>query len=97
MEALTGLPGVADKVANCVMLLSLDKPTAFPVDVWVRRAIEEWYLPPGEKMTDKKMRLWAQDRFGAYAGYANQYLFHYRQPDRSWRGFRLAGRYSSHA
>ncbi len=79
LEALTGLPGVADKVANCVLLLSLDKPTAFPVDVWVRRAIEEWYLPPGEKMTDKKMRLWAQDRFGAYAGYANQYLFHYRR------------------
>ncbi len=79
LEALVGLPGVGDKVANCVMLLSLDKPTAFPVDVWVRRAIEEWYLAPGEKMTDKKMRLWAQDRFGAYAGYANQYLFHYRR------------------
>ncbi len=79
LEALVGLPGVADKVANCVLLFSLDKPTAFPVDVWVRRAIEEWYLPPGEKMTDKKMRIWAQDRFGAHAGYANQYLFHYRR------------------
>ena len=79
LEALIALPGVADKVANCVLLLSLDKPTAFPVDVWVRRAIEEWYLPPGEKMTDKKMRLWAQNKFGEHAGYANQYLFHYRR------------------
>ncbi len=79
LEALIALPGVADKVANCVLLLSLDKPAAFPVDVWVRRAIEDWYLSPGEKMTDKKMRLWAQDRFGEFAGYANQYLFHYRR------------------
>ena len=79
LQALVELPGVADKVANCVLLFSLDQPTAFPGDVWVRRAIEEWYLPPSEKMTDKKMRLWAQNKFGEHAGYANQYLFHYRR------------------
>ena len=81
LEALTALPGVGDKVANCVMLFSLDKLDAFPVDVWVHRALEEWYLngTRPEKVRKKDMRAWAQRRFGAYAGYANQYLFHSRR------------------
>ena len=76
LDALTGLPGVGDKVANCVLLFSLDKPEAFPVDVWVRRALDEWYLSgTGEKLSNLRMRIWAQEHFGRYAGYANQYLF----------------------
>ena len=43
LEALLGVPGVGDKVANCVMLFSMDKPDAFPVDVWIHRALEETY------------------------------------------------------
>ena len=85
LEALTALPGVGDKVANCAMLFSLDKLEAFPVDVWVRRALREWYLDgggAGKKLSDRDMRPWAQERFGPYAGYANQYLFH----DRRLRG-----------
>ncbi len=46
LEALMAVPGVGDKVANCVMLFSMDKPDAFPVDVWVHRVLEETY--PGE-------------------------------------------------
>ena len=80
LEALTALPGVADKIANCVLLFSLDKLEAFPVDVWVHRAIEEWYLDgTDKKLSRKDMRPWAQDYFGRYAGYANQYLFHNRR------------------
>ena len=162
LEALMALPGVGDKVANCVLLFSLDKLEAFPVDVWVRRAVQEWYFDgripgkgtpmsqrdgsmpgkgttvpqkddgmpskgstvpqkdgsmpgkgstvpqkdgrmPGKGSTvpqedgsmpgkgtavsqkrgatisQKKVRLWAQDHFGPYAGYANQYLFHDRR------------------
>ena len=75
LEELLELPGVGDKVANCVLLFSLDKPTAFPVDLWVRRAIEEWYPDADPQMTNERMRIWAQQRFGEYAGYANQYLF----------------------
>ena len=87
LEALTALAGVGDKVANCVLLFSLDKPEAFPVDVWVHRALQEWYLAGrGERMSRPKMRLWAQEYFGEYAGYANEYLF----PDR-----RLLGRGST--
>ena len=80
LEALTALPGVGDKVANCVLLFSLDKPKAFPVDTHIRATLREMY-PDSQSAgkSDAKMRLWAQDRFGPHAGYANQYLFHNRR------------------
>ena len=82
LTALMGLDGVGDKVANCVLLFSLDKPEAFPVDTHVEKRLHEWYL--GDvKLSPPKMRRWAQDRFGTYAGYANQYLFHDRRLQRS--------------
>ena len=89
LDALTALPGVGDKVANCVLLFSLDKLEAFPVDVWVDRVLQEWYLKDmtvegGKKLSKKDLRPWAQEHFGPYAGYANQYLFH----DRRLRGRR---------
>ena len=43
LDALVDLPGVGDKIANCVMLFSLDKLDAFPVDVWIHRALVDWY------------------------------------------------------
>lgn len=43
LEQLLTVPGVGDKVANCVALFSLEKPAAFPVDVWIHRALEEIY------------------------------------------------------
>ena len=80
LESLVALPGIGDKVANCIMLFSLDKLEAFPVDVWIDRALREWYPTVVEKkLTKKAMRPWAQDYFGRYAGYANQYLFHGRR------------------
>ena len=93
LTALTDLRGVGDKIANCVMLFSLDKPRAFPVDVWITKAMRDWYpeapVPPalnskGNKNTptdSQKMKLgmWAEERFGRYAGYANQYMFHHKR------------------
>lgn len=80
LDALTALDGVGDKVTNCVLLTSLDKLEAFPVDVWIQRALQEWYLEEWNKNISKKnMRLWAQNHFGSFAGYANQYLFHSRR------------------
>ena len=73
-EALTTLPGVGDKVADCVMLFSLDRLEAFPVDRWVQRVLEQWYgIGPLKRYADA--RVWAWEQFGADAGYANQYLF----------------------
>ena len=89
LGALTALDGVGDKVANCILLFSLDKPEAFPVDTHVEQRLIEWYLD-GTKLSRPRMRHWAQERFGPYAGYANQYLFHDRRkgsgPDRDTRG-----------
>ena len=78
LDAVTGLPGVADKIGNCVTLFSLDKLESFPVDVHIERAVEREYAPryEGRPITKKRMREWAQDRFGPHAGYANQYLFY---------------------
>ena len=45
LDAVTGLPGVADKIGNCVLLFSLDKLEAFPVDVHIERAVEREYAP----------------------------------------------------
>jgi len=82
-EALTELlkfPGVGDKVANCVLLFSMDKLQAFPVDVWIKRVLRENYLNDSdEPIPDTKLRDWAQIHFGEFAGYANQYLFHQRR------------------
>jgi len=86
LEALVSLDGVGDKVANCVMLFSLDKPEAFPVDTWIDKAMREWYLE-GASIPRTKMRLWAMERFQGHAGYANHYLFH----DRRIRDGRPAG------
>ena len=82
LECLTKFPGIGDKVANCVLLFSMDKLEAFPVDVWIDRVLREVYVDAmgTKKMPSKsQMRLWAQNYFGNYAGYANQYLFHRRR------------------
>ena len=73
-DALTSLPGVGDKVADCVLLFSLDKLDACPIDRWIRRALEDWYLD-GLKLNYKNLRAWSLEKWGAYGGYAQQYLF----------------------
>ena len=77
-DVLTSLPGVGDKVADCVLLFSLDKLDACPIDRWVRRAMEEWYLD-GAKLNYKSIRAWSLEKWGGYAGYAQQYLFHQKR------------------
>ena len=75
------LYGVGDKVSDCVLLFSLDKLDSFPIDRWVRRAVEEWYLP-GLSLSYDEIRKWAIDYFKGHAGYAQQYLFHRRRLDK---------------
>ena len=78
-EQLMAIPGVGPKVADCVLLHSLDKLEAFPIDVWVRRALLDWYFPRQKPPSIKVMHEWAQDYFGPYAGYAQLFLFHGRR------------------
>ncbi len=74
-EALTALHGVGEKIADCVLAFSLDKPESFPVDRWTRRALEKWYgLPAGHNNT--KASEWARAIFRGHGAVAQQYMFH---------------------
>ena len=70
------LPGVGYKIADCVLLFSLNKMEAFPVDRWVQRAVNDLYFN-SNGLSVTKVRNFGQSKFGQYDGYAQQYLFHY--------------------
>lgn len=67
--------GIGDKVANCILLFSMKQFSTFPVDVWVRRVMQTLYVD--KDTNDKDIRKFAEDKFGKYSGYAQQYLFYY--------------------
>lgn len=70
---LCTLPGVGPKVADCVLLFSLGKKDAFPADVWIKRVMKNHY---GFSGSDKQLYAYAKEKFGEYAGIAQQYLFY---------------------
>jgi N-glycosylase/DNA lyase len=92
-QELLNFPGVGLKVADCVLLFSLGKFDAFPVDVWIKRVILKYYAShfPNEfiaKISSKKsltraeyekFSLFGRKYFGEYAGYAQEYLYHYER------------------
>jgi len=73
---LLRLPGVGRKIADCVLLFACGFQDAFPVDVWVAKALHRLYFP-GRRVTLEQLRRFAAAHFGPFAGYAQQYLFHY--------------------
>ena len=75
-EELMKLRGVGGKIADCVLLFAYGFDSAFPVDVWVERALRQLYFPR-RRVTAKRLRHFAATHFGPHAGYAQQYLFHY--------------------
>lgn len=84
---LAGLPGVGAKVAHCVMLFAYERLRAFPIDVWIARILRERYFPRKRKVTERQMRDFSQNYFGAHGGYAQQYLFHHARKTASQRRF----------
>lgn len=74
-KELMTLPGVGPKVADCVLLYSMGRYEAFPVDTWIRKAMQRFYFN-GEPVRDSALRTFAANRFGPFAGYAQLYLFH---------------------
>ncbi|MEX0760840.1 MAG: DNA glycosylase [Dehalococcoidia bacterium] len=74
-EALIALAGVGEKIADCVLAFSLDKPEAFPVDRWIKRALQKWYGLP-ENVSNSAAADWARAHFGEYGAVAQQYMFH---------------------
>lgn len=75
-DELLKLPGVGRKIADCVLLFAYGFPTAFPVDVWVIKALQRFYFPK-RRASAKRLRHFSETHFGPNAGYAQQYLFHY--------------------
>lgn len=74
---LCRLPGVGAKVANCVLLFAYERVRAFPIDVWIERVLRETYFKGKRKITSKRLRDFSSNYFGAFGGYAQQYLFHH--------------------
>jgi N-glycosylase/DNA lyase len=79
-QELMHFRGVGPKAADCVLLFAFGIFEAFPVDVWIRRIMAERYLPElGERSCTPaeydRIRRFAREYFGEYAGYAQEYLF----------------------
>ena len=74
--ALVQLPGVGEKIANCVLLFAYGFQDAFPVDVWVRKALLQLYFPH-RRPSVQRLERFIRTYFAPNPGYAQQYLFHY--------------------
>lgn len=74
-KELMKLIGVGAKVADCIMLFSMQKVDAFPIDVWIKRIMEELYIKKEASL--KEVEQYSMKRFSTYAGVAQQYLFFY--------------------
>ena len=75
LKALLRFNGVGPKVADCIALFGMQKYDTFPVDVWVKRVMQEFYV--ADEMSLPKIRKFAVDKFGDLSGFAQQYLFYY--------------------
>jgi N-glycosylase/DNA lyase len=73
---LLGLKGVGRKISDCVLLFAFGHQAAFPVDVWIMKALRQLYFR-GRKVNLRELQEFAAAHFGPHAGYAQQYLFHY--------------------
>ncbi len=92
-KQISNFVGVGSKVADCVLLFSLGKTEAFPVDRWIERVILNYYvekLSPElvQKLKKRKrltnsdyagLNIFGREYFGEYAGYAQEYLYHYER------------------
>ncbi len=82
-ESLLQIKGVGRKIADCVLLFSLEHWEAFPIDVHIRRMVEKYYrndlnLPEVKSLTDRIYRLiggYFRKKYGRWAGWVQQYLY----------------------
>ena len=80
-EELLKLDGVGPKVADCILLFSLKRVDVFPIDVWVRRVMNELYIhnQDEEKVNKNDLQKLAQEKFLGLSGIAQQYLFYWKR------------------
>ncbi|MDO5046935.1 MAG: DNA glycosylase [Anaerococcus sp.] len=74
-KKLMDLPGVGPKVADCILLFAYHRRETFPVDVWIKRVMENLFIK--KEVPKKQIEAYARDYFKDLAGYAQQYLFYY--------------------
>lgn len=74
-EMLMELSGVGPKVADCILLFAYEKKSAFPRDVWIKRALKTFYGE--EPKNDRELVQLVNEKFGQYGGIVQQYLFQY--------------------
>jgi len=83
LETLKTVPGIGNKIADCILLFSLDKLESFPLDRWTQRILKKYYPKifgdmQGKSLTEKKYSELHEKivkYFGSYAGYSQQFLF----------------------
>ena len=80
-EELLKLDGVGPKVADCILLFSLKRVDVFPIDVWVRRVMNDLYIhnEDEEKVNKKELQKLAEEKFLGLSGIAQQYLFYWKR------------------
>ena len=81
-KQLLALSGVGPKVADCILLFStLKRFEVFPIDVWVRRVMNDLYIhnPDESKVNKKEIEQLAKEKFGNLEGIAQQYLFYWKR------------------
>jgi N-glycosylase/DNA lyase len=75
-QRLMGLSGIGKKVADCILLYSLNFLEAFPIDTWIKKGLQRVYFN-GNKVGEKAMEEFVSAHFGPCAGYAQLYLYHF--------------------
>ena len=80
-ETLLELPGVGPKVADCILLFGLNRFDVFPIDVWVRRVMNDLYIKNEDETKVKKeeIEFLAKTKYAGLAGIAQQYLFYWKR------------------
>ncbi|MDD4934101.1 MAG: DNA glycosylase [Methylacidiphilaceae bacterium] len=72
---LCELPGVGEKIADCVLLFGLGRLDSFPIDVWMERLLRSLYFPNRRRIPNRELAEFAATRFGPYGGYVQQLLY----------------------
>ena len=74
LHSLELIPGIGEKVANCILVFGCGHLEAFPVDTWIKKAIEEL----------EKEKPFSIEEVGPYGGYIQQYLFYHTKNSKSY-------------
>lgn len=73
-SALKNIPGIGDKIADCILLFSFGFTGAFPIDTWIKKILQRLYFQ-SKAVPNKQLKDFGLKYFGKYAGYAQQFLY----------------------